>query len=111
CASSSGNRFMRYHRKSLRRQRPALLSSALILIITVCFLFGPSFGWGAMPFAVPGSPPAQQPQAPAPAGDAALPSTTALTPVPLNDVAKRLEVSRRTLRQVAETSEAGELTA
>jgi len=102
---------MRYHRKSLRRQRPALLSSALIFLITVGFLFGPSFGWGAMPFAVPGSSPAQQPQAPAPAGVAAPPSTTALAPVPLNDVAKRLEVSRRTLRQVAETSEAGELTA
>jgi small-conductance mechanosensitive channel len=64
-----------------------------------------------MPVAIPGSPPAQQPQAPAPAGVAAPPSTTALTPVPLSDVAKRLEVSRRTLRQVSETSEAGELTA
>ena len=98
---------MRYLRKSLGRQRPALLSSALILLITVCFLFGPSFGWGAMPFAVP----TQQPPAAAPAGAAAPPSAAALTPVPLSDVAKRLEVSRRTLRQVAETSEAGELTA
>jgi len=102
-----GSRFMRYHRKSLRRQRPALLSSALILLITVCFLFDPSFGWGAMPFAVP----TQQPLAAAPAGLAAPPSTTALTPVPLSDVAKRLEASRRILRHVAETSEAGELTA
>jgi potassium-dependent mechanosensitive channel len=97
---------MRYHRKSLRRQQPALLSSALILL-TACFLFDPSFGWGAMPFAAP----TQQPLAAVPAEVAAPPSTTALTPVPLSDVAKRLEVSRRILRQVAETSEAGELTA
>ena len=64
-----------------------------------------------MPVAIPGSPPAQEPQAPAPAGVAAAPSTSTLTPVPLSDVARRLEVSRRTLRQVSETSEAGELTA
>jgi len=102
----SGNGCMRYRRKNLGR--PALSFSTLILFISICCLFAP-FGWGAMPVAVPGSAPAQQPQAPTPAPPAAAPSTSALTPVPLADVAKRLEVSRRTLRQVSETSEAGEL--
>jgi potassium-dependent mechanosensitive channel len=101
---------MRYHRKSLRRQRPAVSFSALIFFITACCLCGPSFGWGATPFTVPGSTPAQQPPAVAPGGAVAPPSDAAPAPVPLSDVAKRLEGSRRLLRQVSETSESPEST-
>jgi len=59
-----------------------------------------------MPFTAPTQ---QQPPA-APAGATAPPSAAAPAIVPLNDVAKRLDLSRRVLRQVSETSDAGELT-
>jgi potassium-dependent mechanosensitive channel len=97
---------MHYRRKSLRHWRPALTLFTPVLFFIVSCFFSLSFSWGAIPQTAP----AQQPQGPTPAA-APSPAPTTPEPIPLNDVAKRLEGSRRILRQVSETSDAGELTA
>jgi potassium efflux system protein len=99
---------MRYYGKTLKHCRPAGIFYSLLLGITASFLLGAPLGRGATIVPLAGPTGAQQPQAPA--GTAAPPSAAPNPePVPLSDVAKRLEVSRRVLRQVSERAEAAEL--
>ena len=76
----------------------------------VCFLFGVPLLQGGTLFPFPQSKTEQQPKTQEPSEVKATPSAApSPEPVPLSEVAKRLEASRRLLREISERSEPAEL--
>jgi potassium efflux system protein len=81
-----------------------------ILVLMVCFFFGIPSVQGATLFPLPQSKTEQQPKTQEPSEVKATPSEApSPEPVPLSEVAKRLEGSRRLLREISERSEPAEL--
>ena len=91
----------------LRKCRPFAITSRLLLIVVLCSLFVTVPGVTAQFPAIPGTTPAQPSSSPpTPPATATVANPEA---VPLSDLAKRLEASRRLLREIGERPEDPEL--
>src|SRR5262245_27274755 len=89
---------MLFHRKTAPESRRPLIE---LFTLAAVLIFFPLCGFAAVPGQLlpkPVDTAAQQPETPAPAQ----PATPVVEPIPLSDVAKRLESSRRQIRDVGE---------
>ena len=96
---------MLFHRKTAPESRPPLID---LFALAAVLIFFPLCGFAAAPGQLlpkPGDTPTQQTETPAPAQ----PAAPVVEPIPLSDVAKRLESSRRQIRDVGERVQAADV--
>ena len=97
---------MSYRRRIVKTRRRVSIFSTAMFSVIVCCLLGAPLLQGATPFPLPQAKTEQQPKTQEPTEVKAPPSAE---PVPLSEVPKRLETSRRLLREINERSEPAEL--
>src|SRR5215510_10125790 len=96
---------MLLHRKTAPNRCRSLID---LFVLTAILISLPLSGLAAVPGQLlpkPGDTAAQQTETPAPAQ----PATPVVEPIPLSDVAKRLETSRRQIRDVGERVQAADV--
>ena len=93
-----------------RKHQPFAMIGRMLLIVVLCPLFAAVPGAVGQLLPLPGTPAAQPAQPPgSPQAPPAAGTVTNSEPVPLSDLAKRLEASRRLLREIGERPEDPEL--
>ena len=96
---------MLFHRKNALHRCRSLID---LFALAAVLIFLPLYGFAAVPGQLlpkPGDTATQQTETPVPAQ----PATPVVEPIPLSDVAKRLESSRRQIRDVGERIQAPEV--
>src|SRR5438552_2525938 len=98
---------MLFHRFKFKNQSPRLIGLVYAIAVVLLPALTCRSAMGQLP--IPGTA-ARQPQPSAPTPPPTTPSVAAKPePIPLGDVAKRLEASRRLLKEISERAEATEL--